>query len=75
MLAMVEVRISNSLKVIGEFTLIHQDGSNEIINGRRSFCRCGLSSSMPFCDNTHRSKSIWIKKTVEDEVFDDDEGT
>ena len=71
---MVEVRISNSLKVIGEFTLIHQDGSKEIINGRRSFCRCGLSSSMPFCDNTHRSKSRWIKKTVEDEVFEDDEG-
>ena len=70
---MVEVRISNSLKVIGEFTLIHQDGSKEIIRGRRSFCRCGLSASMPFCDNTHRSKSRWIKRTVYDEVINDDE--
>ena len=64
----VEVRIRNSLKVSGRFTLIHQDGSKEIVNGKRAFCRCGLSSSMPFCDSSHRSKSRWIRKIREDEV-------
>ena len=30
----VEVRIRNSLKVSGRFTLINQDGSKEIVNGK-----------------------------------------
>ena len=66
---MVEVRIGNSLKVIGEFTLIREDGTEEIISGKRSFCRCGLSSSMPFCDSTHKTKTRWVKK-IEDEEID-----
>jgi CDGSH-type Zn-finger protein len=49
-----EIKIGNSLKAIGEFTLIHEDGTKEIINGKRSFCRCGQSKSQPFCDNSHR---------------------
>ena len=57
-----QVIIKNSLKVIGKFTLIHSDGTEEIIEGKRSFCRCGLSSAMPFCDNTHRSNMEWVKK-------------
>ena len=64
---MTEVRVGNSLKVIGEFTLIHKDGKVEQIKGKRSFCRCGLSSAMPFCDNTHRSKLEWVKQVKEDE--------
>ena len=50
-----QVIIKNSLIVRGEFTLIHEDGTEEIISGKRSFCRCGLSGAMPFCDQTHRS--------------------
>ena len=57
-----KVLIKNSLKVIGKFTLIHEDGKEEEIDGKRSFCRCGLSSAMPFCDNTHRSKLKFVKK-------------
>lgn len=61
-----KVIVKNSLKVIGKFTLIHEDGREEEINGKRSFCRCGLSSAMPFCDNTHRSNELkWEKKVVE----------
>ena len=60
-----QVVIKNSLKVIGKFTLIHSDGTEEIIEDKRSFCRCGLSSAMPFCDNTHRSKMEWVKKVKE----------
>ena len=59
---MVKVKIKNSLKIFGEFILIHEDGTEEIINGKRAFCRCGLSSSQPFCDNTHRTKLQWVKK-------------
>ena len=35
---MVEVRIGKSLKVIGEFKLIREDGTEETISGKRSFC-------------------------------------
>tara|TARA_B100000949_G_C13898730_1_gene291806 strand:- start:105 stop:308 length:204 start_codon:yes stop_codon:yes gene_type:complete len=59
---MTQVIIKNSLKVIGKFTLIHEDGTEEEIDGKRSFCRCGLSSAMPFCDQTHRTKLMWEKK-------------
>ena len=53
---MVKVKIGNSLKVFGEFILIHHDGTEEVINGKRSFCRCGRSGSQPFCDNSHRER-------------------
>ena len=56
------IKIQNSLKVIGNFIIVHEDGSEEEINGKRAFCRCGLSSAMPFCDNTHQSKMKWVKK-------------
>ena len=59
---MTQVIIKNSLKVIGKFTLIHEDGTEEEIDGKRSFCRCGLSSAMPFCDQTHRTKMEWVEK-------------
>ena len=60
---MTKVIVKNSLKVIGKFTLIHEDGREEEINGKRAFCRCGLSAAMPFCDQTHRSKLEWVKVT------------
>jgi len=60
-----EVIIKNSLKVKGDFKIIYEDGSEEIVSGKRSFCRCGLSNAMPFCDQTHRSKMKWVKVTDE----------
>ena len=60
-----KVVIKNSLKVIGKFTLVHEDGTEEEIDGRKSFCRCGLSDAMPYCDNTHRkNKLIEIKESI-----------
>ena len=56
------IKIQHNLKVTGNFVIIHEDGSEEEIDGKRAFCRCGLSSAMPFCDNTHRSKMKWVKK-------------
>ena len=61
-----EVIVKNSLIVKGDFKLIHADGTEENISGKRSFCRCGLSAAMPFCDQTHRSKLEWVKKTDEE---------
>ena len=63
---MLRVKISKSLKVIGEFILEHDDGTEELINGKRSFCRCGLSKHMPFCDNSHRT----ITENTSGEYFD-----
>jgi CDGSH-type Zn-finger protein len=63
-LVMVKVNIGNSLKIFGEFTLIHEDGTEEIINGKRSFCRCGLSSSMPYCDQTHKKYKVCLTKNL-----------
>ena len=65
-----QVVIKNSLKVIGKFTLVHSDGTKEIIEGKRSFCRCGLSSAMPFCDNTHRRYEGGIKKILNNQERD-----
>jgi CDGSH-type Zn-finger protein len=67
-LVMVKVKIGNSLKVFGEFTLVHKDGTEEVIDGKKSFCRCGLSEAQPFCDNTHRTKLEWVKKIKEDKI-------
>ena len=62
-LVMLKVKIGNSLKVFGEFTLVHKDGTEEVISGKRSFCRCGRSGSQPFCDNSHRER----EKTEDEE--------
>ncbi len=60
------VKIGNSLKVIGNYILEHQDGTEEEIKGKRAFCRCGLSEATPYCDNTHRSKLEWVKRIKDD---------
>ena len=61
---MTKVILGNSLKVIGKFTLVYQDGKEEEIDGKRSFCRCGLSEKMPWCDNTHRIGALALTKDI-----------
>jgi CDGSH-type Zn-finger protein len=61
---MVKVRIGNSLKVIGEFLLVHEDGTEEVITDKRSFCRCSLSASMPYCDQTHKKYEVCLTKNL-----------
>ncbi|UJA19230.1 CDGSH iron-sulfur domain-containing protein [Thermoleophilia bacterium SCSIO 60948] len=41
--------------VMGPFTLVDQDGNTYDVAERRrvALCRCGASSTKPFCDGTH----------------------
>jgi CDGSH-type Zn-finger protein len=54
----VSINKKGSLKVNGKYTLTYtNDAGEEVseeIDGKRSFCRCGQSKTMPFCDATHR---------------------
>ncbi len=51
-----EVRVMNNgpLLVKGEFKIIGADGKEISKKKMASFCRCGQSMNMPFCDGMHR---------------------
>lgn len=42
------------LVVVGEHTITHPDGSQEVKPARASYCRCEKSANMPFCDGAHK---------------------
>ncbi|MBN1182736.1 MAG: CDGSH iron-sulfur domain-containing protein [Bacteroidales bacterium] len=44
--------------VQGDFKIIKQDGTEFKKVSMTSFCRCGHSNNMPFCDGTHRKKGF-----------------
>ena len=69
---MVEVRIGNSLKVFGEFVIIHADGTEEVVNGKRAFCRCGLSAAMPYCDQTHKKYKVCLTENLSYSIIEKD---
>jgi len=50
------VKNNGSLKVEGDFEIYDMQGNRFDLNGRTaaSFCRCGASKDMPFCDSTHK---------------------
>ena len=50
----VHARMNGSLLVEGKLIVTKPDGSIEIRDGRATFCRCGNSEKMPFCDGSHK---------------------
>jgi len=43
----------------GSFTVIKEDGTEQIVKSITSFCRCGLSKNQPFCDGTHNKQGFF----------------
>lgn len=52
----VQVRVMKDGPVVveGNVTIYHTDGREQTRDEFTSFCRCGDSHSLPFCDGTHR---------------------
>ena len=52
----IEIRENGPLRITGPVTITDKDGNNYSIPEGQwvSFCRCGNSSSNPFCDSAHR---------------------
>lgn len=50
----IHARMNGSLLIEGELQVTKPDGSIEYRSGRATFCRCGASQNMPFCDGEHK---------------------
>jgi 3-phenylpropionate/trans-cinnamate dioxygenase ferredoxin subunit len=48
----IKIRENGPYVVDGEFTLVDANG-NEVPIVKRALCRCGGSTTKPFCDGTH----------------------
>ena len=48
----ITIRNNGPYVVEGEFTLVDAQG-NEVPLVKRALCRCGGSTTKPFCDGTH----------------------
>jgi CDGSH-type Zn-finger protein len=44
--------------VTGDFRLLLSDGTALDVEGETWLCRCGLSSTKPFCDSTHKKSGF-----------------
>lgn len=48
----INVRPDGPLIVEGEFILVDENG-NEVVPKKKALCRCGGSTTKPYCDGTH----------------------
>ncbi len=48
----IKIRENGPYVVEGDFTLVDANG-NEVPLVKRALCRCGGSTTKPFCDGTH----------------------
>jgi CDGSH-type Zn-finger protein len=48
----IKIRDNGPYVIEGDFTLVDANG-NEIPALKRALCRCGGSTTKPFCDGTH----------------------
>ena len=53
----ITVMNNGSLRIEGDFEIVDQEGRVFGLAGRTkvSLCRCGQSSTKPFCDSTHKT--------------------
>jgi CDGSH-type Zn-finger protein len=58
--AKITIRNNGSIRIEGEFTIFDQDGRPFDLAGRTaiSLCRCGQSTTKPFCDSTHKTSGF-----------------
>lgn len=55
----VKVRESGPYKVSGPVTIVDADGTRyTVLDEVVALCRCGGSSTKPFCDGTHRDNGF-----------------
>lgn len=47
-------REHGSYHVKGDFRIVLSDGTELDVEGETWLCRCGHSSTKPFCDSTHK---------------------
>ena len=52
--AIIEVIESGPLKITGNFVINDLKNGTEVSPGEVWLCRCGKSSSKPFCDESHK---------------------
>ena len=41
-------------EIWGKFKIVHNDGTEEIVEGKTPLCACGHSKQKPYCDQTHQ---------------------
>jgi len=54
----VKINKGGPLLVLNTVNITHADGTEEVRENRASFCRCGLSKNMPFCDGAHKASDF-----------------
>lgn len=55
----IKVRESGPYRVSGRFSLVDADGNAYVVEGENvALCRCGGSSTKPFCDGSHRENGF-----------------
>lgn len=53
---LIEVIEGGPLKITGNFILKDMKRDKESLPGEILICRCGKSSTMPYCDDSHKTK-------------------
>jgi len=54
----IKVRESGPYLVTGAVQLVDVDGNPYVVEENFALCRCGRSSTKPFCDGTHKSEGF-----------------
>ena len=54
----IQIMKDGPILVEGSYLLTQPDGSKITVKGISSFCRCGSSNTLPFCDGTHRKIGV-----------------